>query len=195
MTPDRARPDDDALASWMLAYDEALAAGKDPTPPPAPSAPDISLQAQEAEDCLRLLEKVWPRGASRPGSRRVSAGRPRTGPEPLVPAPPPTPAVSWAPGMGRLGRFQLLHELGRGGMGVVFLALDPRLGRRVALKVPHPQGLAHPDLRARFLREAQAAAGLDHPNVVPVYEAGEAGPICYIASAYCPGPTDRKSVV
>jgi hypothetical protein len=63
------------------------------------------------------------------------------------------------------------------------------LGRVVALKVPRPETLAHPDLRERFLREAQAAARLDHPNVVPVHEAGAVGPVCYIVSAYCPGPT------
>jgi tRNA A-37 threonylcarbamoyl transferase component Bud32 len=91
-----------------------------------------------------------------------------------------------------VGRFQVRRELGRGGFGVVYLAFDPRLGRDVALKVPRPDVLASDELRERFHREARAAAGLDHPNVVPVYEAGEAGPACYIASAYCPGPTLRE---
>ena len=77
--------------------------------------------------------------------------------------------------------------MGRGGFGIVFLAEDTRLGRAVALKVPRPEALANPDLRQRFLREARAAAGLEHPNIVPVYEAGEVGGISYIASAYCPG--------
>jgi hypothetical protein len=86
-----------------------------------------------------------------------------------------------------LGRFQIQSELGRGGFGIVFLAEDTRLGRAVALKVPRPEALANPDLRQRFLREARAAAGLEHPNIVPVYEAGEVGGISYIASAYCPG--------
>jgi len=88
-----------------------------------------------------------------------------------------------------IGRFRVLRELGRGGYGIVYLAFDPVLKREVALKVPRPEVLVTPDLRRRFLREAQAAAGLEHPHIVPVYDAGEVGPICYIASAYCRGIT------
>jgi serine/threonine protein kinase len=72
-------------------------------------------------------------------------------------------------------------------MGVVYLADDPRLRRQVALKVPRPEALVSAALRARFLREARAAAGLSHPNIVPVFESGEAGTLCYLVSAYCPG--------
>jgi WD40 repeat protein len=89
----------------------------------------------------------------------------------------------------RLGRFEVRRELGRGACGIVFLAFDPHLNREVALKVPHPEALVTPELRQRFLREARAAAGLDHPNLVPVHEVGEVGPVCFIASAYCPGTT------
>jgi serine/threonine protein kinase len=88
-----------------------------------------------------------------------------------------------------LGRFQLRRELGRGGFGIVFLAYDPQLGRQVALKIPRLEVLASPELRERFFHEACAAAGLDHPHIVPVYEAGTIGSISYIASAYCPGIT------
>jgi hypothetical protein len=88
-----------------------------------------------------------------------------------------------------LGRFEIRRELGRGSYGIVYLAYDPGLGREVALKIPRADVLADPDLRHRFQREARAAAGLDHPNLVPVYEAGEVGPVCYIAAAYCPGIT------
>ena len=87
------------------------------------------------------------------------------------------------------GRFQIVRELGRGGFGVVFLAHDPVLRRDVALKVPRPDALLTPDLRRRFLREAQAAARLTHPNLVAVHEVGEVGPICFIAAAFCDGPT------
>ena len=79
---------------------------------------------------------------------------------------------------GRPGRF-----------GVVYLARDPVLGRDVALKVPRPELLASAEVRRRFMREARAAAGLDHPNIVPVFEAGELGSVAYIASAYCDGPS------
>ncbi len=101
--------------------------------------------------------------------------------EPIAPVDGDTPR--------RFGRFELHRELGRGAYGVVFLAYDPRLRRQVALKLPRPEVLVTAEMRARFKREAHAAAALDHPNLVPVYDAGEEGPISYIASAYCPGPT------
>src|SRR5262249_24464841 len=88
-----------------------------------------------------------------------------------------------------VGRFHIRCTLGQGGFGVVFLAYDPVLARDVALKVPRPEVLATRDLRQRFQREARAAAALAHPNLVTVHEAGEAGSICYLVSAYCPGPT------
>src|SRR5262249_32413905 len=99
----------------------------------------------------------------------------------------PDPALPDEQPLSSLGRFQLRKELGRGGFGIVYLADDPLLGRSVAVKVPRPEVLTDPDLRQRFLREAQVAATLNHPTLVPVYEAGAAGPLCYIASAYCPG--------
>src|SRR5205823_3194583 len=84
---------------------------------------------------------------------------------------------------------QLLRVLGRGGFGTVFLAHDPLLHREVALKVPHAPAVLAQDARQRFLVEARAAAALDHPNVVTVFEAGTVGPVAYLTSAYCPGET------
>ncbi|MCE9580620.1 MAG: protein kinase [Deltaproteobacteria bacterium] len=78
----------------------------------------------------------------------------------------------------RLGRFELATELGSGGMGVVFAADDPQLGRRVAVKVLHREvmaGLRGDEARARLLREAQAMARLTHPNVVRVHELARDG--------------------
>lgn len=87
----------------------------------------------------------------------------------------------------RMGRFEIECELGRGGLGVVLLAYDPVLKRRVALKIPRAEALITAELRQRFQREAQAAARLTHPHIVPVHEVGEVGPICFIAAAYIRG--------
>ncbi|MBX9790009.1 MAG: serine/threonine protein kinase [Pirellulales bacterium] len=91
-----------------------------------------------------------------------------------------------------MGRFEVRRALGHGGFGVVFLVFDPRLNREAALKIPRPEILVSPILRQRFLREAQAAAILDHPGIVSIYETGEIGPVGYILSAYCNGPTLAK---
>jgi WD40 repeat protein/serine/threonine protein kinase len=88
-----------------------------------------------------------------------------------------------------LGPFRVRRVLGRGAFGVVYLAEDTRLGRLVALKVPRPEALVTPLVRHRFLREARVTARLHHTNIVPVFEVGEAGAVCYIVSAYCRGGT------
>ena len=85
------------------------------------------------------------------------------------------------------GRFEIVKELGRGGSGIVFQAFDPELRRHVALKVPRPEYFVTDEVQGRFLREAQAAAALKHEAIVPVYEAGQAGAICYIAAEFCDG--------
>src|SRR5262249_46408227 len=69
--------------------------------------------------------------------------------------------------IGRLGGYRVLRALGQGGMGVVFEAEDVTLKRRVALKVMKPEAAAHPDGRARFLREARTAAALSHDHIIP----------------------------
>jgi|GEM_PF-2766377 len=89
----------------------------------------------------------------------------------------------------KLGRFQIKRKLGQGGFGLIFLAIDPQLDREVALKVPRAEALVDSAVRARFLREAKAAGGLNHANIVPVFESGHIGPVCYIASAFCHGPS------
>jgi serine/threonine protein kinase len=86
-----------------------------------------------------------------------------------------------------LGRFEIICKVGRGGYGVVFEAFDPQIKRRIALKVPRPELLVDPNWTERTKREAQLAATLDHPGIVPIYEVGTIGLIPYIASAYCDG--------
>jgi tetratricopeptide (TPR) repeat protein/predicted Ser/Thr protein kinase len=73
----------------------------------------------------------------------------------------------------RIGKYEILERVGRGGMGSVFKAYDPMLDRAVALKVISSDSDANEELRARFFREAQACARLNHPNIVTVYELGE----------------------
>src|SRR5690349_5272383 len=69
----------------------------------------------------------------------------------------------------KIGKYEILRELGRGAMGVVFKARDPLIGRLVALKTIALAASENEDLRQRFYREAQAAGGLQHPNIVTVY--------------------------
>jgi serine/threonine protein kinase/tetratricopeptide (TPR) repeat protein len=160
MEPDAADPRDEDLAAILAACDDALARGD------RRSSLD-TIRAAEGKDqerlrkklaCVQLLRRLW---------AKTSGGE-------SLPA--------------ELGRFQIRRELGRGGYGVVYLAFDPKLGREVALKVPRDDVLLTSALRDRFQTEARAAAVLDHPNIVPVFEAGEVGSTLYIASAYCPGP-------
>ena len=85
------------------------------------------------------------------------------------------------------GAYRIESALGRGGMSVVYLAEDPRLARRVAIKVLAPELADDETFRNRFIRESQLAAGLDHPNIVPVYEAGEVDGRLFIAMRYVQG--------
>ncbi len=87
------------------------------------------------------------------------------------------------------GRYSLERELGRGGMGIVYLARDVGLDRPVALKLLNPVLAARPALRERFLREARIAGRLSHPNIVPVHAVEEAGRLVWFVMAYVPGET------
>jgi serine/threonine protein kinase len=86
------------------------------------------------------------------------------------------------------GEYSLERELGRGGMGIVYLARDVQLDRLVAIKVL-PAHLASPEARERFLREARTAAGLSHPNIVPIHRVGEAGGFVFFVMSYIAGHT------
>lgn len=192
-------PTDDDFASALEACHEALARRRErsptatdpprsslpspssPPPPSPPSGPDGTDPAGKrrlgrALVALQLLERVWPS----PDAPTIQ------GPLPLGEADDETFEVDTP---RSFGRFAIRRLIGRGGFAVVYLAHDPQLGKEVALKVPRPDVLVSPEMRRRFFREAEAAAELDHPNIVPVYEVGAIGPAAYITSAFCDGPT------
>jgi eukaryotic-like serine/threonine-protein kinase len=92
------------------------------------------------------------------------------------------------------GRYRVVSRLGSGGMADVFLAEDQQLGRKVALKLLHHRFAQDPDFVERFRREAQAAAGLQHPNVVSVYDRGSFDDTYYIAMEYLPGRSLKQLI-
>jgi len=156
-------PFEDRFASLLAEYEAKLTAGA-----PADTSrfsrladPRLAGRLVKAGECLELLEQVWPR--------------------PRVTSPDGEPLPD------AVDRFEIIRELGRGGFGIVYLAFDPVLRREIALKVQRPETVLSPELRRRFLTEAQAAGVLSHPNIVAVYEVGEASVLAWIAVEYCPG--------
>ncbi|MBD0348860.1 MAG: serine/threonine protein kinase, partial [Thermoleophilia bacterium] len=93
------------------------------------------------------------------------------------------------------GRYRVLRRLGRGGMADVYLAEDETLGRRVAIKILNDRHAADEQFVERFRREAQSAAGLSHPNIVSIYDRGEAEGTYYIAMEYLDGSTLKDLVI
>jgi len=87
----------------------------------------------------------------------------------------------------RLGAYRLEAVLGRGGMGVVYLATDERLSRNVAVKVIAPELTQDETFSARFVREARLAAAIDHPNILPIHEVGEQDGVLFLVSRYVDG--------
>jgi formylglycine-generating enzyme required for sulfatase activity len=92
----------------------------------------------------------------------------------------------------RLGKYEILEEIGRGGFAVVYRAHDTELDRVVALKVLHPQLTTDPKFIQRFYQEARTAAGLRHPHIVTIHDVGEEAGQHYLAMAFLPGRTLDK---
>jgi eukaryotic-like serine/threonine-protein kinase len=88
--------------------------------------------------------------------------------------------------------YELDCEIGRGGMGIVYRAKDRRLKRVVAIKVLPPELAFRSEIKVRFLREAETAAQLNHPNIVDIYSVDEAGGLVYFVMAYIPGDNLAK---
>jgi WD40 repeat protein/serine/threonine protein kinase len=165
--------DDEQFTLLLARYSDALTAGRglDPADDTTLSA-ELRQRLQRALGCLLRLRQFRPRLPASDAITKVMEE-----------------GITLHDGIvgGQVGRFRILRKLGHGGGGIVFLAYDPDLRREVAVKVPHLADLLTTDVRRRFLREARAAASLDHPNLVPVHEAGESGGVCFLVSAYCPG--------
>ncbi|WP_063742167.1 protein kinase domain-containing protein [Streptomyces yerevanensis] len=99
---------------------------------------------------------------------------------------PTQPRITLEPGE-ELAGYRIESYIARGGMAVVYLARDLSLGRPVALKLLAPELTSHANFRARFVQESELAASVDHPNILPIYGAGEADGVLYIAMRYVDG--------
>jgi predicted Ser/Thr protein kinase len=137
---------------------------------------------RQADELRRLVGQA----AGAPGRAALDTIPP--GPHGTDASRPPSPSQAGsAPRLEWLGRYRIVRELGRGAMGTVYLAHDSQLDRSVALKIPHFSAADGPEVRQRFLREARAAATIEHPNVCPVYDVGEVGGTPYLTMAYLQG--------
>jgi len=93
-----------------------------------------------------------------------------------------------------LGKYQIIEEIGRGGMGAVYKAYDPFLDRTVAIKVLAPHLVWEKDFIERFMREARAAAQLQHSHIIPVHDVGQEGNNYYFVMAYLPGQSLKQRI-
>jgi serine/threonine protein kinase/DNA-binding beta-propeller fold protein YncE len=105
-----------------------------------------------------------------------------------------TPAFGGLGVGSRLAGYRLDEQIGRGGMAVVYRAYDTRLERPVAIKVLTPELAEDEAFRQRFIRESRTAAAVDHPNIIPIFEAGEASGVLFIAMRFVQGPNVQALV-
>ena len=193
---------EDRLADWVCAYEEAVANG---TPPPAPTEfevpPELAERWERAREGVDLLNRVW----NRDGLSRISTDDFALGPRELAEAPTgPIPGAAEIPydprgpwsgpdaiaGAGvsfHLPGFKILEPIGRGGMGVVYRAIQLSLRREVAVKVLPPGLAADPSRLRRFRNEAQVAARLNDACILPVYDVLDLGGVPAIVMPYVPG--------
>ena len=93
-----------------------------------------------------------------------------------------------------IAHYEILAPIGEGGMGVVYRALDTRLGRPVAVKLLSPEGAIDGERRKRFVQEARAASALNHPHIITIYDIGQAEGLDFIAMEYVPGPSLAQAI-
>lgn len=160
-------------------------------------APDKALMVYEhieAADAefkdiqIRMTSLVASAGT---GATEDPTGRPAGSEEPVAGASPET-------ALRRLGRYELLHPIGRGSMGMVYLGQDPRIKRKTAIKTyPFDEEYDPADaeeMKRKFFREAESAGKLSHPGIVTIFDAGEQGGLAYIAMEYLDGKDLRAYV-
>jgi len=166
------------------------AAGAPTSPRLQPGAfPAASAPANPAE--MATMRAPPPHGRRRPSSAAPTRGDAAvTLPQQATDGTQPSSATGLASGeLKMVGPYQITHLIGRGGMGVVYRAVDTRLGRTVALKVLRAGGDAAPEELARFRLEAQNAARLQHPHIVPIHDTGHVGDLDYFTMDYIEGGT------
>jgi serine/threonine protein kinase len=168
-------------------------AGQDPETPsepaqptvpewaPAPPAPSLDPHAVEAT--MRLI----PVPQLAPVAPAIPAPAPTIDAQPIPPAPP-------QPAERRIGKYIIKGELGRGGMGAVYLAEQPGLGRDVAIKELITSAVADPTALQRFMQEAQVMARTSHPNLVQVHDLEQIGDANYIVLEFVRGKSLRDVI-
>ncbi|MCI0461534.1 MAG: protein kinase [Gemmataceae bacterium] len=166
LAPSEPEQEDPRVLAALKEYQAALEAGRRPDRAEFLSRhPDLAGALAEALDAIEFVQ--------------AAANR-------LHPPPPVAPLSESLVGT-TLGEYRIVRELGRGGMGVVYEAVQLSLGRHVALKLLPPQWAASPRHLERFRREARAAARLHHTNIVPVFGVGAHRGLYYYAMQYIQG--------
>jgi serine/threonine-protein kinase len=148
-----------------------------------------------------------PRGPTRPRTEASGPGKSvaeKKAPQPQRKSPSTSAKASAAGRKGatadfraatsgdKIAGYRIEEQIGEGGMAVVYRARDERLGRHVALKLLAPALAADEGFRHRFIRESRSAAAVDHPNIIPIYEAGDASGVLFIAMRYIRGGDVRS---
>jgi serine/threonine protein kinase len=180
---------------------------------PEPAAAALNSHLEACPGCQRTLDRLtagepaWaehgrtlddrPRPALRQVMDRLKADT-EVGLDTAGPAMPNAPTLPFLrpttdpEHLGKLGPYEVVKVIGRGGMGVVVKAIDPSLDRPVAIKVLAPQWASHPEARQRFEREARAAARVRHENVVAIHAVEEADGLPFLVMEYVPGESLQR---